>query len=285
MKLLILIACLLIERYLHIGNILKRFSWLESYISMMQTKIGKNSQLSRGFWGIVVLLLPICIPIAFLSTMAVERQIGLSGAGLYFVVLLYCFGPTDLYYQLYLYFKAEEEGDKEHQAYSYNELLTNDIEDPEALEPLNERKLTETIFTQANCGIFGIVFWFCFGPLFFLVVYRILCLITYFVSKEKEIAEPYAAVAPVLYGVVNWLPARVLALLYVIAGGFQALSTWNHYLWTGYSNNQTILIECGINSLPKDKQMAPTEENKSAVTLLNRAFIIFIVFMFVFFLN
>lgn len=254
-------------------------------MSMMQNKIGRDSLLSKGFWGVVVLLLPICIPIAFLSIMAVEHQIGLSGAGLYFVVLLYCFGPTDLYYQLYLYFKAQEDNDKEHQAYTYNEMLGNDIEDIEAQEPLNERKLTENIFVQANCGLFGIVFWFCFGSLFFLVVYRVLCLISYFVGKGKEVAEPYSSVAPILYGLANWLPSRVLALLYVIAGGFQAFPIWNRYLWTGYSNNNALLVECGVNSLPKDKQMTPIEENKSAVTLVNRAFITFVVIMFVFFLG
>ena len=285
MKLLILIVCIVIERYLHIGNILKRFNWLESYMSFLQNKLGRDSQLSKGFWGIVILLLPICIPLAFLSMFAVERQMALSGAGLYFVVLLYCFGPTDLYYQLYLYFKAEEDNDKEHKTYSYNELLGNDIEEIETLEPLNERKLTELIFIQANNGIFGIIFWFCFSPLFFVVVYRILCSISFFVNRGKEVAEPFANIAPVLYGLVNWLPSRIMALLYVIAGGFQAFPIWNHYVWSGYSNNQIILVECGMNSLPKDKQLTPSEESKSAITLINRAFITFIVILFAFFLG
>lgn len=285
MKLLVLVVCILIERYLHIGNILKRFSWFESYLSSLQTKIGKNSPFSQGIGAVVAALLPLCLPIAVFNIIAVERQIGLSGAGLYFLILLYCFGPTDSYYQLYLYFRAEEEGNKEDQVYSYNELLGKNIEEPEAFEPLNERKLTETIFAQANCAIFGIVFWFCFGPLFFVVAYRTLCLINSYVNNGKEVAAPFTKIGPFLYGWFNWIPARVMALLYVVAGGFQAYPIWKRYLLTGYNDNQIILIECGVNSLPKDKQMTPIEENKAAVSVINRAFVIFTLIIFVFFLG
>ncbi len=285
MKLFVLIVCLLIERYLHIGNILRRFSWLERYLTFLQEKIGRNSPFSRGVLGVIVALLPLCIPIIFLNVVVVERQIGLSGAGLYFVILLYCFGPTDLYYHLFLYFKAEEEKDKEHQVDSYNEFIGNEIEEGNDLEPLNEKNLTESIFVRANCGIFGIVFWFCLGPLVLVVIYRVLCLMASFVKKEKEVTIPYANAASFLYGWYNWLPARVLAFLYVAAGGFQAFSSWKNYFWTGPKKNQTILVECGKNSLSKDKKMTFIAENKEAIALVNRAIVFFLVVILVFFLG
>lgn len=285
MKLLVLVACLLIERFLHIGNILSRFSWFESYLKFIKSKIKESSPFSKGIMGLFVIFFPLCLPVILSGIYIVDRQVALSGYGLYFIVLLYCFGPTDLYYQLSLYFKAVEEGDKEHQMYSYNEMIDNDEDSENGEGTINEKDLLETIFVRANCGVFGIVFWYCFGPLSFVLIYRGLCLMSSLIYKEKDVTKPFEDIVPTLYGWLNWIPSRVMALLYVIAGGFQAFSIWKSLVFTGPVNNQTILIQCGVNSLAKDKQLPSLEATKHAVVLVNRSFIIFTVLMFVFFLG
>ena len=108
-----------------------------------------------------------------------------------------------------------------------------------------------------------------------------------FVLKGKDLTKPYEKVVPFLYGWLNWIPSRVMALLYVLAGGFQAFSIWRQYFFTGPDSNQTILVKCGMASLVVNKQAqeSPIEENKQAVILVSRAFIIFIVALLVFILG
>lgn len=283
MNLLILVACLLIERYLHIGSALKRFSWFEGYLAFLQTKIRKDSPLSKGYLAVVVAVLPLFIPLLCLYVLAVQYQLALSGIGLYFILLLYCFGPRDLYDQLNLYFGAAEEKDPEHMAYIYNDITGSTLDNTDGSSAkASARKLTKTIFARANCGIFSIVFWFWIGGPLMVLVYRLLCLMASMVAEGKEVSVPFAYEATRLYGWLNWIPARVTALLYSIAGGSQTYSIWKKNFWSGVSNSDNILIETGVNSLPKEKGLSSIEENQAAVVLVDHALMIFVAIMFAF---
>ncbi len=283
MKLLVLIACLLIEKYLHIGGVLKRFSWFESYLSAIQHKLGKNGSLSKGYLGVIMILLPVWLPLLILGVALVKYQIGLSGIGLYFVVLLYCFGPNDLYDQLSLYFKSVDAGDKEHQVYLYKEITGCEFDDSSEFEAKTSiRKLTETILLRANCDILGIIFWFCIGSVPAVFLYRGLCLMSSMAAEGNEICAPFRDEVIRLYGVMNWVPARVTALLYSIVGGSQAYPTWKKLFWTDTAGNQTIVKECGVDSLVIGMEEPLVEESKKAMVLVDRAIILFVVIIFVF---
>lgn len=278
MKILVLIACLLIERYLHIGSLLRRFSWLERYIVKVEDKL-RSKKFFKGFRAIGTIVLPIMAIVALLATIITHFQIGLSGLGLYFIVILYCFGPSDLYSQLQIYFTSSEEGNKEHFLYEYKELTGEEMSSDEKIAT---RKLTEIIFMKSNCCIFGVAFWFVvFGPLAALF-YRLVSLLAYMTNQGKDICEPFALEIIRLNGWINWLPARVMAFFYVVASGFQSLDKWYTNFWSGTSNNNTILVECGLNSLLYEKELSSIEENKKAVSLVDRALVVFIVIILLF---
>jgi AmpE protein len=283
MKLLILIACLLIERYLHIGNIAKRFSWFEGYLSFMGRKINPHSSWGKGFLGVVMVILPLLLPLIFLYVLVVHFQLGFSGVGIYFLVLLYCFGPNDLFYQLYLYFTAVDKEDKEDQEYSYNELTGCELDNgSESNAKSSARKLTEIIFLRANCSILAVAFWYCVGDLYMVLIYRLVCMMAAFAEQKKEVCAPYASAATQLYGLLNWIPARVSALLYAVSGGAHVYKTWKSHFWSGVSSNQTILVECGVGSLSREKELGPIEENRQAVSTIDRAVVIFVVIVIIF---
>jgi membrane protein required for beta-lactamase induction len=283
MNLLILVACLLIERYLHIGSALKRFSWFEGYLSFLQAKIRKDSPLSKGYLAVVVAVLPLLFVLLCLYILAVHYQLALSGIGLFFILLLYCFGPSDLYDQLNLYFRAVEEKEPEHMAYIYEDITGTTLDNTDGSSAkASARKLTKTIFARANCSIFSILFWFWVGGPLMVLVYRLLCLMASLVAEGKEVSIPFAYEATRLYGWLNWMPARATALFYSIAGGSQAYAIWKKNFWSGVSNSENILTETGVNSLPTGKELSPIEENQAAVVLVDHALMIFVGIMFAF---
>lgn len=282
MKLLLLIACLLIERYLHIGGTLRRFSWFEHYLTLLQKKIGKDSIFSQGLLGIIIVILPVWLPVAIFYVLAVYHQYALSGTGLYFLVLLYCFGPSDLFNEITLYFSSLKEQDLEHQAYSFNEITGSEMSMEESQAKSNARKLTEAILVRANCAIFAVIFWYCVGGILMVVVYRIVCIMAQLANQGKEVCEPFAEAAIRLYGWLDWLPARATALLYFIAGGARSYSVWKQCFWSKPSENRTILIKCGVNAIAKEKELLPLEENEVVVALIDRALVIFVAIMIAF---
>ena len=181
------------------------------------------------------------------------------------------------------HFRAVEEKDPEHMAYSYEDLTGSPLDNSdESSAKISARKLTQTIFSRANCSIFAVVFWFWIGGPLMVIFYRLVCLMAAMAAEGKELSVSFASEVTHLYERLNWFPARATALLYSIAGGSAAYSTWKKYFWSDVSANNTILIESGVNSLPKGNELSPVEENQAALVLIDHALMIFVAVMFVF---
>jgi len=267
MKLLILLLCLGMERYLHIGGALKRFHWFEDYLGFLQRFFSK-SQLMKGWGGIITALLPIVIIIEAINHVTFRLGYGLSGLGLHFLVLLYCLGPDDLYHQIQSYFSATDTGNKEQAAGQYQSITGVSMDKD---EKVSARKLSEAILVQSNERFFGVIFWYMLLGPSGAVIYRAVSIMRQYVEQGKEWTAHSAKEVLLLQNLLDWIPARLTAFVYVIVGGFQALGKWLNKAWLTLDSSQTCLRECGIAALTQDKNLQPLDENKRAVAMLDRA--------------
>jgi AmpE protein len=134
MTFITLLLCLSLERFLHKGNVLGRFSWFEQYVSKIQQLTHTQSWAQHDYISLLLVVIPIVIPVALIYGLSAFFVHGLLAFLIGAFVLFYCLGPMNIY-------------------------DTNKVQQP--------------IFWQANETLFAVIFWFALlGPIAALV-YRL----------------------------------------------------------------------------------------------------------------
>lgn len=128
-----------------------------------------------------------------------------------------------------------------------------------------------SLFIEFNHAIFAVVFWFVIlGPIG-AVLYR---LIDVYANDEATPIDTKAT-AVRIQKILDWVPARLLSLLFALAGHFtEVLNVWRSEAKQGLESNDQIISDCGIAAL--DKQDA-TLLDKEALSLIDRTLILVLV--------
>lgn len=269
MDLLILMACLSIERYLHIGCILRRFAWAESYMETVQKWV-KDTRFSNGYLGLLAILLAFLFLPSALYLSVTHYHVALSGLGMQFIILVYCLGPNDFYNDVETYYAALTSGDKTVVDVEYK-AMTGESGD-NLTDEMRHQKMAEAFFIQANRSVFGIICWYLLlGPVGALV-YRVLSLIAESAAKGGPVCMPFAQEAISVFNKINWLPARLAGLAYVLAGGVE-IALWRSSI---SESNERCLVMCGFAALSKTEKI---EENRKVLYITYRAVLIAVVVM------
>ncbi len=144
------------------------------------------------------------------------------------VLLLFSLGPRDLDDEVEDYGDALESGNVETQQRVAEELLERT---PSALPAERNAAVERAIYVQANNRIFGVVFWFLvLGPSG-AWAFRVLDLLRH--RSERQVGgdgvTPTMEAVRTLHGLLAWIPSRLLALGYVLAGNFEeAMESWRN---------------------------------------------------------
>ena len=147
------------------------------------------------------------------------------------VVLLFCLGPRDLGEEVNDYCKAIENNDEEEIRNIAFELLEREPHPGEGIP-----EVEEAIYAQANNRVFGVVFWFVMlGPtgawlfrVLDLMQRRAVCQMR---GSGRALTDeelpPVAQAVLALHRLFAWIPARLLAVGYMMAGSYDgALDAW-----------------------------------------------------------
>lgn len=272
MKVIILIICLIIERYLHIGSAVKRFSWIEKYLGFFSKKISQNSFLLKGLLGVFVVIFPLCFLVDIFYSVMFYNKIALSGLGAYFLVLAYCFGPSDLFEHSKEYFESFENKNLQEDAIIYREFLG---EAPTTDSAINLKNFVRAIFINADCCIFAVIFWYMIFGFLGALIYRLVCLIAFLSIQGKEVCSPYAEAVIKLNAWINWFPTRITALFYVMADGFKKWPVWRKYVFTGTENNVVILSACSPINFENDS--VSLEQGKKAIPFIEKTLVLYLI--------
>jgi AmpE protein len=193
MKLLVIVLCLLSERFLVHAALHKRFYWISAYINFIAGRLSKVSP-----WIILsFILLPFVVVVSVILYYFSNSVFGFVGLLLNLIIVYCCIGPGNPFYP---------------------------------------------VRVQANGQLFAVIFWYItLGPLAALV-YRLIA------QSRKQ--QSLSQIALKLTNILDWLPARMTILLYLLVGNFQAgLRDFGKLLFKTPSNNQILLSVCGLQAL------------------------------------
>ncbi|MCU7846612.1 MAG: regulatory signaling modulator protein AmpE [Candidatus Thiodiazotropha sp. (ex Lucinoma kastoroae)] len=283
MTLMIILICLIAERFLLEKVHLRNNRWLLRYSEWLQHQ-KLPAWLERGVVGIALLLLPPLLAIGIFQHIFDE---GLLGISLSIVILLYCLGPEDLDTQISQYTEAVDNGDEA----NINAIASTIIMDePPISEPARSQAVAEGVLLQANQNLFAVLFWFIvLGPLG-AMIYRLSTWLPALVRSNRDI--DFHLNSKQLTIILDWIPARITALCYAIAGSFEdALYGWRSFQEDRFSefndSNSGTLICTGSGAMRLSTLLDEANEGnqlystlpRSAMALVWRSLVVFLVIL------
>lgn len=212
MSLFIIVISLVLEFMVARWQDLRRLDWLVSFRETLYRKVPVDW--STGWRGLLVLLVPVVLAMLLLQHIVDDRGFGLLELLLGIVVLTYCLGPESFDELINQYLRACEEKDVRQAQLIAKKIL---------LEPISNNihhlssQVTRAVLYEAEKRLFAVLFWFLLlGPAGALL-YRMVV----FLAEEgqaNQTVSPDPAMA--LHNVMDWAPARLLALTFFLAGSY-----------------------------------------------------------------
>ncbi|HEX5786638.1 MAG TPA: regulatory signaling modulator protein AmpE [Woeseiaceae bacterium] len=292
MNLIALLAALVIERLATQWFHWRRMPWLDRCIDAGFLRM-------QGFahWPplvpVLLLGLALVLPVAVVTFALGDALLGFPYLILAIVVLFFSLGPNDIGEDVDEYCKAIERDDEDAIRVAAGALVEGDL----PYEPLDRMRTVESaVFVQANNRLFAVIFWFVvLGPLGPLGAwaYRVTDLMR---RRAVITALPHpAAPAPVagdaetlaiaavhgaaieLHAWLAWLPARLTAIGYGVAGHFDgALQAWRGMPAAAgeavAARNELLLARVGLGAMAfdEDETEPPAERGVRGASAANR---------------
>ena len=235
MNLIALLVGLIVERLATRFFHWRRMRWMDRIIDA-------GFRMVEGFanWPalipVILLALLLASPVFIVIFALGDRLLGFPYMFLAIVVLFFSLGPKDIAEDVDEYCAALQAGDDEAVEQRAKALVEGDVP-TDALERIH--CVESAVFVQANNRLFAIIFWFvALGPLGPLGAwaYRVTDLIrrrAVFNAGRDDVEDGNRTrvrdAAVLLHSWLAWIPARLTAIGYAIAGHFDgAIGAWRH---------------------------------------------------------
>lgn len=253
MRFIITLVALLIERFFDWSH-LRQWHWYSNLQQAVTQRLsGKNPYLA-----VSLTILPLVVIVLIVDYLLSHVLYGVLSVVFQLCVLLYCFGPRNLWADAFASATAFSQSDTQAAKEQLHSLfgVTNTGH--------------SAFFIEANRRVFAIVFWFAIlGPMG-AVLYRSL-------AMSARSTSELSSVACYLEAILDWLPARLFTFSLALAGHFAKVFTcWRKKAGLGFNENDALLVECGAAALGQEDVEAL---ERSAVSLLDRAFVIMLIFI------
>jgi AmpE protein len=232
MKLIALLIGLVVERLAtHLFH-LRELRWLDRVVDFGFRQVGRYAN-----WPplllVVLLTIVLVAPVLLVHLSLGDALYGFPYLVLAIVVLFFSFGPRDIAEEVDEHCSALRADDPERVRATAKALTERDVpDDPEE----RSREVEQAVCVQGNNRLFAVIFWFVLlGPLG-AWTYRVTDLIrrrAVFRAARDDSGTGAASLvigaAEDLHGWLAWIPARLTAVGYALAGNFDgALTAWRN---------------------------------------------------------
>lgn len=224
MTFLAVLITLVIERMAAQHRPARHFAWFERYCRWLAGMSSLGGLMSHA-WGAVVVLIPILATVLWLQLVSAEMGI-LFHLPFSVVVLLYCLGPRDLGDDADAFLAARDSGDNERATELAQQLCRSKVT---AAEPRRSFAVARAVVILANRSVIAPLFWFVvFGPVG-AAAYRLIHQLAERLQTEQCPASMQRGSDDMRH-IADWLPSRITAAGYAIAGNFDAVAhAWRSF--------------------------------------------------------
>lgn len=210
MRLLIMVFCLLSERYLIHTLANYRFYCFAKYYTQFANKINTKFNVKPFLLLIIIVLTPL-VPLAIMLYLLEDVWFSFPNFLINLIIFYFCIGPQNPFYPI--------------RSASVNSE--------------DETNIVGNFLASINEALFAVMFWFSVaGPLGALC-YRLVALC----ARQSITAEQGKRILAIL----DWIPVRITLLLYLLVGNFQAgINFFSQMLFVTPNKNYTILSQGGL---------------------------------------
>jgi len=254
MKLLALLIGLIIERLATQLFHLRRLPWLDRAIDF-GFRQGDRFPNWPALIPVVLLAFVLVAPVLLIRFGIGDIWFDFPYLILAIGILFFSLGPKDIGEDISEYCRAMEEGDAVRIQATAKALAETDLPDNDA-ERI--RLVEESVWIQANNRLFAVVFWFVLlGPVG-AWTYRVTDLIrrraVFNMLRAETTGSRMVAASEMLHGWLAWIPARLTAVGYAMAGSFDgALHAWRNTheerAATSHKQSERLLARVGTGAL------------------------------------
>lgn len=212
MKLLVILLCLFFERFLIHTVSYQRFNWFTDYYQKIKTSADKNSFFANPWALLALIIIPLLLLALIVYLLLYQVFFGLMGLLLSLLIFFYCLGPQNIFYPV-----------------TQSETKT-DLE------------LVGDYFIWVNTQLFSLVFWFLISGPIGALAYRLITLCREFAAVRAQANE--------IADLLEWIPARLTVVLFLLAGNFQrGIPLFTRFLFAKPETNHEMLRDCGLQAV------------------------------------
>lgn len=272
MTFLVLLIALLVERFFDFSH-LRQWFWFPTWERQVRDRLKD----APAYATLAAIVLPVVLLVMLFSYLLLHSLYGFPGLVFDVAVLLYCFGPRNLWADAFACvngFVANPDAAATTCDTAFGVSASLDAS-------ARYRTVLERLFSAANRRVFAFVFWTVILGVGGAVLVRLVDEIAS-ASVSGDAAARSSAV--VVENALDWAPARVLTLLFAFAGNFaKVMAIWPKKAVLGLTNADALLVECGLAAVLDDATALPDDGKvmRQAVGMLDRSFgmALFIVFV------
>jgi membrane protein required for beta-lactamase induction len=229
MSLLALLFALACERGLTHLLHLREWRWLDPLFDGADRALAGRTGPIVTLTAIALIAVPV-LPVLLVARWLDPRLLGLLQFAFAVFVLLFAFGPRDLKAEVEDYAAALERRDRDEALRRGKELLESS---PIPHGSGAREAIEDAIFIQGNNRILGVIFWFMVLGAAGAWLYRVSDMLrrrAAFEAARQGVPRMKGDLGTQLagiHGILAWLPARLTALAYALAGSFEdAVGNW-----------------------------------------------------------
>ena len=283
MTLIAVVLALLLERALAHALHLRDAGWIGGYYRWLRGRI-EGSSVTVQTIGCIAGLLLLVLPVALAASSLDQWLPSLTWVIFAALVLVFSLGPRDLDEELEDYIAAETAGDTERAQAAAAVIIEHDAAQR---HEARAESVEEAAFVQANNRVFGVLFWFVLlgptglGPVA-AWLFRASDLLRRAAIADSAALAPVAGCFERIHFGLAWLPARLVALSYAMAGSFEEarreMGRGADAVGRMLERNDLLLVLAGRGALAKVEATDATAAApvQAALRLIRRSFLIWL---------
>lgn len=242
MSLIIVLLALLIERLAVFIHPMRSYRWFEHYAQKIAVMVK-----GRAYLSLPISLLPVLVIVFFIHLLLAQLTFGWAAWIFDLVVLVYCLGNTHLRTQAQECYEQVAQGNME----SARTLLFEYF-DVEESGDVTINVIMRAFYRASLQRVFAILFWFVIlGPVG-AVLYRLVHKLSIYSADETMVSTKILSNQAAF--ILDWIPARLLALSFCLAGNFMDVFTeWRATFQSKIKETYQVLYRCGHAAIGMEK--------------------------------